>query len=615
MGSDVHDLAPGDRVASNGGHAELVCVPRNLCVRIPDKVGFEEASFTVLGSIALQGIRLAQPTIGESMMVFGLGLLGLLSCQILAAQGCRVLAVDLNPRRLKLAESFGAKPVNAATSDPVQAALEFTAGTGVDGVIITAAAKNDQIVHQAATASRKRGRIILVGVVDLDLRREDFYEKELSFQVSCSYGPGRYDPAYEQAGRDYPLPYVRWTEQRNFQAVLNLIAEGKMSPLPLLSERIPFERAREAYAKIGADSESLGLVLTYPGRTDSSPTIRLAPEPPASNGPISKGVGVIGAGNFAQAILLPALAGTGAELRIVADLDPKAAGYAARKFGFGQATTDYREILNDPRIGTVLILAGHSVHARLVMESLSAGKQTFVEKPLAMNQEELDAISSLRNHLIEEGKEPRLMVGFNRRFSPHILRIRELLEGRQGPLCMNFTVNAGYIPAGHWTQDPVKGGGRIIGEACHFIDLLAHLAGAPAQTVAAFQVGEGPETREDKTVIILYFSDGSIATINYFSNGSSAFPKENLEIFFDGKTIRMENFRKTKGWGLRNFRSLKTKRQNKGHRAELNELLNSPARKKSPLIPFPELYNSTLASFLAVKAAREKAILEIPQTN
>ncbi|HOO76918.1 MAG TPA: bi-domain-containing oxidoreductase [bacterium] len=615
VGANVHDFKPGDRVASNGSHAEFVCVPRNLCARIPLGVSYEDASFTVLASIALQGVRLAQPTLGETFMVFGMGLLGLLSTQILTAHGCRVLAVDLRPDRLELARAFKAVPIDiSAGIDPIQAAADLTEGRGVDGVLITASARDDQIVHQSARACRKRGRIVLVGVVDLNLRRSDFYEKELSFQVSCSYGPGRYDPAYEQGGHDYPFGFVRWTEARNFHAVLEAMAAGRIVPGRLITDAFPLHEAGRAYRKISEDSSGLGVLLTYDAGAEYSNRVSFPGISLPGKSTNAEGVGVIGAGNFAFSILLPHLAKSGAVLQTVADFNPSAARQAANKFGFRNACTDYRDLLSDSGVGTVFILSGHSSHARLVLESLEAGKNVFVEKPLAISRGDLDRIAELIARRTGARERPLLMVGFNRRFSPHITVMTDLLRGRTGPLCLNMTVNAGYIPRGHWTQDPILGGGRIIGEGCHFIDLLAFLTGSRVEAVSSFRVGPGTECSDDKTSILLKFSDGSIGTVNYFANGARSYPKETLEVFGEGRILRMENFRITRGWGFRGFSRFRTRRQEKGHREEISAFLNAAASGQSEPISFPELYNSSLAAIMAVEAADTEAVksLEVP---
>lgn len=605
VGAGVDDIQPGDRVASNGPHAEIACVPRNLCAKIPESVRDEHAAFTVLGSVALQGVRLAQPTLGERFVVFGLGLLGLLTTQLLRASGCDVLAVDLNEGRLKLAEGFGARTVNIGTGgDPIPAAEAWTSGAGADGVIITASAKTDAIMHQAAEACRKRGRIILVGVVGLNLRRDDFFKKEITFQVSCSYGPGRYDEKYEQSGQDYPAGYVRWTEQRNFEAVLGAIASGGLRLDDIITHRFAFADALSAYEKIQNDPTALGVVLEYPSEVDRSASVKVGDYKGHREhaGEKKAVVGVIGAGGFAMGVLLPALAKTSTRLAYLADLNAAAAKHGAAKFGVQHAITDYRMILDDPAVNTVFVLVGHHLHARFVIEALEAGKHVFVEKPLAMNEEELREVEEA----FEKAEDRQLMLGFNRRFSPHMLKIRKLLAGRSEPLCMSMTVNGGAIPADHWTQDPERGGGRIIGEGCHFIDLLSFVAGSPVTAVSAMMVGEGVAVRDDKMAILLQFGDGSVGTVNYFSNGSKSYPKEMLEVFSDGRVLRMENFRVTRGYGFKGFKKFKTNRQNKGHNAEVDAFVRVIAKGGPPLIPFAEIANITRASFATLESARMK---------
>ncbi len=638
-GPGLTDLQVGDRVASNGPHAEMVCIPRNLCAKIPDGVTDDEAAFTVLGAIALQGVRLAAPTLGELFVVFGLGLVGLLAVQFLRASGCQVMAVDVSPARLRLAEGFGAEVVDLGRgTDPVAAAMAWTGGRGVDGALVAASAKGDQIVHQAAQACRIRGRIILVGVVDMDLKRDDFYKKELTFQVSCSYGPGRYDERYEQGGQDYPFGFVRWTEQRNFEAVLEAMREGRLRVKELITHRLTLEEAATQYGAVLHDPAALGILIEYEEQigTKNWGQTPISPEKSGTatifSGKIggqlpyfslgdhqAPKVGVIGAGNYARSILLPALARTGARLAAVADLNGAAAAHAAHKFGAGKAITDYREILADPAIDAVFVLVGHHLHARFVGEALTAGKHVFVEKPLAITEEQLDGVRSLKLAFSGAAGEnanfkdltPMVMAGFNRRFSPHTVKMRELLAGRTEPLTMTMTVNAGFIAPDHWTQDPERGGGRIIGEGCHFIDLLAFLAEAPVTSVAAAMVGGTAPIREDKMSILLTFADGSVGTVHYFANGARSYPKETLEVFGGGRVLRMENFRVTTGHGFKGFGSFRTWRQDKGHRAEIAAFVAAVAAGGPAPIPFEEIVNATRASFAAVEAARAGRVVPL----
>ncbi len=609
VGQGVTDLQPGDRVVSNGNHAEIVCVPRNLVAKVPDNVTDEEASFAVLSSIALQGIRLLGPCLGEKVMVFGMGLIGLVTVQLLRASGCEVLGVDLNPQRLKLAEQFGARTVDVSSgASPTEAAKGWTAERGVDAVMITASARTDEIVHQAAESCRKRGRIVLVGVVGLNLRRSDFYEKELTFQVSCSYGPGRYDEAYEHKGQDYPYGLVRWTEGRNFEAVLGAMSSGTLRVEPLVTHRYRLGEAVKAYEAIESDSSALGVVLQYPHEVVRATAVAISQG--RSTGTGQAIVGVIGAGNFAISTLLPCLSRTGARLKYIAGRTNGAAlVHAARKFGFENAVTDYRQILDDKDVNAVFVVTGHKSHASLAGEALEAGKHVFVEKPLAISLAQLADIGNI----VGQHPDRQLMVGFNRRFSVHTRRVKELLAGRAGPICMTMTVNAGDVPIAHWTQDPQEGGGRIIGEGCHFIDLLSCLAGSPIETVSAARVGEGPAVRDDKMSILLTFADGSVGTVNYFANGCKRYPKESLEVFCDGRVIRLENFRVTRAYGSGRDRTFKTRRQDKGHMAEIQAFVDCVAGGGAPLIPYEEPANVTRASIAAVEAAREHKVVRLDE--
>jgi predicted dehydrogenase/threonine dehydrogenase-like Zn-dependent dehydrogenase len=601
VGTGVSEFKPGDRVASNGPHAEIVCIPKNLCAKIPESVSDEQAAFTVLSSIGLQGVRLAQPTLGERVVVFGVGLIGLATIQLLRASGCEVLGVDVNADRLALAEKYGAKIANAsAGGDPVSTVSAWTEGRGADAVLITASAKSDDIIHQAAEMCRKRGRIVLVGVIGLNLRRADFYEKELTFQVSCSYGPGRYDDKYEQGGIDYPLGFVRWTEQRNFEAVLDAINAGRLVCDGLITHHFPLDQATDAYDVIRKDSSALGVILDYPGQADLSRKLVIPRSKPSPASPKAV-VGVIGAGNFSKMTLMPALSKSGAKIAYIADLKGEAAQHLASKFGVEHAVTDYRMVLDDDNVDAVLIAVGHNLHARFACEALAAGKHTFIEKPLAMNIDEVrQVLQAAKDH-----PDRQIMVGFNRRFSPHIVKIKELLSGRGEPLAMNMTVNAGHIPPDVWVHDPVRGGGRIIGEGCHFIDLLAFLAGSKVKSLAAHQAAAGVAVKEDKMSISLAFEDGSIGTVNYFANGSKSYPKETLEVFSDQRVVKMDNFRRTTGFGFSGFKKFKTSRQDKGHAAEFAEFVDRISSGGQPLIPLDELVNITLASFAAMTAASE----------
>lgn len=568
VGRGVSGFAVGDRVASNGKHAEYVSVPVNLCAPVPAAVDDEAAAFTVIGAIALQGIRLVAPTLGECVVVTGLGLIGLITVQLLRAQGCRVLGLDFDPAKLALARQFGAETVDlSAGDDPVAVAERFSRGRGVDAVIVTAATKSNEPMHQAALMCRKRGRIVLVGVTGLELSRADFFEKELTFQVSCSYGPGRYDADYEEKGHDYPVGFVRWTEQRNFEAVLDMLADGRLDVTPLVSHRFAIEEAEAAYALIGSNAPSLGVVLQYPAGEvvladdpRAATTLRVAPAGAAGR----LALGFVGAGNYAAGVLIPAFAETGARLKTVSSATGVSGTAAARKFGIEFSSTDSDAMLADAEIGALVISTRHASHARWVCKALAAGKHVFVEKPLAMTQDELAAIEAAARAAAQRGAAPMLMVGFNRRFAPQVQRMRELLRGASGPKSFVMTVNAGEIPANHWTQDPEVGGGRIIGEACHFIDLLRFLAASPITSWQrqAMESGTG-----DTVSLQLGFADGSIGTVHYFANGPKSFPKERLEVFAGGRVLQLDNFRKLTGYGWSGFSKMNLWRQDKGQKA------------------------------------------------
>lgn len=577
VGRGVTAFAVGDRVVSNGKHAEVVCVPQTLCAKVPDAVGDEQAAFTVLAAIGLQGIRLVQPTLGECVVVTGLGLIGLLTVQMLRAQGCRVLGIDVDPARLALARQFGAEAVvnSAAGEDVLAIAQAFSRGRGVDAVLITASTKSNEPVSQAARMCRKRGRIVLVGVTGLELSRADFYEKELSFQVSCSYGPGRYDPGYEEAGHDYPVGFVRWTEQRNFEAVLDLMAAGALDVAPLVSHRFALEQAEQAYSLLASAEPSLGIVLEYPHEDPARLATRevvlgAAPsvhplsqaERPASG---DVGVAFVGAGNYAGRVLIPAFKTAGATLQSVASGGGVSAVHFGRKYGFHTATTDSEACLTDAAVHGVVVATRHDAHARQVLAALRAGKHVFCEKPLCLTLAELVEIEA------EASARPKqlLMVGFNRRFAPQVLKIRQLLAAVAEPKSFILTVNAGAIPPEHWTQDKSVGGGRIVGEGCHFIDLLRHLAGAPI--VGQHALALGPHAalavRDDKATLTLAFADGSVGTIHYLANGDKGFPKERLEVFCAGRVLQLDNFRKLRGWGWKGFSRMNLWRQDKGQAA------------------------------------------------
>ncbi|GAA0353654.1 bi-domain-containing oxidoreductase [Bowmanella denitrificans] len=610
VGKGAEQFGVGERVVSNGSHADVVRVPKNLCAKIPDNVTDEEAVFTVVASIGLQGIRLAQPTLGESVVVTGVGLIGLLTVQLLRAHGCRVLAIDFDDTKLELARTFGAQTCNPGRGeDPVAAGMAFSRGNGVDAVIITASTKSNEPVAQAARMCRKRGRIVLVGVTGLELNRADFYEKELSFQVSCSYGPGRYDPNYEEKGQDYPLGFVRWPEQRNFVAVLDMMASGQLDVKPLITHRFAFDDAPQAYGLFTIDKTALGILLQYGSESTrcSQRNIKLNE---SQRFEASKPVlGVIGAGNYASRMLIPAFKRAGAQLHTLVTTGGINSVIHGEKAGFAEASTDIDAMLTNSSINTVAIVTRHNTHARFVVQALAAGKHVFVEKPLAINLQELAEAETAYQQVHRGRQNVHLMVGFNRRFSPQIQKMKTLLCNVREPKSFVMTMNAGAIPAEHWTQDTEVGGGRIIGEACHFIDLMRYLAASEIVSVQARRMGDNPyqHITEDKASITLAFADGSFGTIHYFANGASNFPKERVEVFTAGRVLQLDNFRKLKGYGWPGFSNMNLWRQDKGQAECCHRFLNAIEKGTESPIPVSEIFEVAKVSIDAAHQLRNQS--------
>lgn len=597
---DAPDLAVGQLIATNGSHAEVVAVPRTLCAPVPNGVLPEHAALASIASVGLQGLRLAKAEVGERFVVTGLGLVGLLTMQLLRAQGARVLGIDVDPSRLELAAALGAD-VAEAGDGVLAAAAGFSRGRGVDGVIITASTKSSEPVHQAAQMSRKKGRIVLVGVAGLALQRSDFYEKELSFQVSCSYGPGRYDPAYE-AGRDYPYGHLRWTAGRNMEAVLDLMASGALEVGRLLTHNFPFEAAPKAYDALVEDPTALGIVLNYPTE-EQAPTSALlirttAPTRPPI--PARARIAVVGAGGYSTQVLIPAVIEAGAELDVIASRSPSAA-QAAVRFGARRSTTDLDAVFNDDDIDTVVVATRHDSHAGLVERSLRSGKHVFVEKPLAINDAQLATVVAAAEEMAASPTgSPLVGMGFNRRFAPITVRMRELLASAAAPKGIIITVNAGSIPATHWTHDPVLGGGRIVGEACHFIDLARHLTGSPIVAVESTYLDT--PTR-DSAMIGLGFEDGSSATIAYLAEGSKKFPKERIEVFAAGKVLANDNFRTLHAYGWPGVRTMRLRRQDKGHVAGMAAFIDAVRSGGPAPIPFDEVVEVSRATLQAARSS------------
>jgi len=605
VGEGVTGFAPGDRVVSNGAHAEVVLVPHRLCAKIPDGVTDEQATWVVIASIALQGIRLAAPTLGETIAVMGLGTIGLTAVQMLRASGCKVIAIDLNADRCKLAESFGATTVCISEGeDPVEVAQSLTEGVGIDACLLTVATKSNDPIKQAALMCRQRGRVVLVGITGLKLDRLDWYEKELTFQVSCSYGPGRYDPSYEGTGSDYPVGFVRWTENRNFQAVLDLLESGALKVDHLIDHRSELDDAAKLYEKVASGAPVLGALLTYPGPEDipdeqlASRTVGTPRPRAASRG----GLGVIGAGGFASGVLVPLLAKTSIEFRSVASRTGVSGAQLARKFDFPRSTTDLDQVFDDDGVDSVLIATRHDSHASLTARALRNGQAVYVEKPLAVTLEQLEEVE--RAHA--EAASPLLMVGFNRRFAPLARSMKKLLDRVAQPKSLVATINAGVMASNHWVHHPVMGGGRIVGEGCHFVDLLRYLVGHPITGWQVQSVGPGGGLTiiEDKATITLTFADGSFGVIHYLGNGSTAFPKERIEAFAGGKVLQLGDWKTLKSWGFSGFRNISQRRQDKGHRDALGAFVQAVQRGGGSPMPWDEVLEVSRVSIAVAELAR-----------
>ncbi|WP_299677793.1 bi-domain-containing oxidoreductase [uncultured Dokdonia sp.] len=595
LGEGVSDLQIGDRVASNGGHAEFVNVPKNLVAKIPDNVSDEEASFTVIGSIGLQGIRLCNPTIGETIVVTGLGLIGLVTAQLLKANGCKVIGIDFDQSKLDMAKKWGIETVNPAKGDdPVKTVLDLTDNVGADGVIITASAKTNDVISQAAQMSRKRGRIILVGVIGLNISRADFYEKELTFQVSCSYGPGRYDDNYEAKGQDYPLPFVRWTQQRNFATVLHAISSDSIDVESLITEVIPLEEYGKIYDEIGS-SKSIASILSYKDAVYGN-IVNYDKETPRKNTLKNDGIAVVGAGNFSKMTVMPVFKGIQANINYIISSGGVTGTSLAKKFNIPNSSTDYDAVLEKDDVNTVLITTRHNLHAPMVIKALENNKNVFVEKPLALNQEELDNICTAFAKA-----DNTLTVGFNRRFSPFATKMKDLVGS--SPMQVIATMNAGDIPPDVWVHDLKIGGGRIIGEACHFIDLITYLVGSKVTSVCMNAMGVDPKETTDNATILLKYENGSSGVINYFSNGSKTYSKERVEVYSQERTLILDNWRKLTGYGFRGFKKMKSK-MDKGHKNQFKLLANQVNEGGEALIPFDDIVNTTKASFAAIESLK-----------
>lgn len=598
VGAGVSGFKVGDRVVSNGGHAEVVAVPENLVAKIPDGVSYEEAAFTVIGAIALQGIRLINPTFGETVVVTGLGLIGLMAAQLLKANGCKVIGLDFDQQKVDLAAGWGITAINVGAADAVETVLQHTGGVGTDAVLITASTKSNEVISQAATMCRQRGRIVLVGVIGLDIQRSDFYNKELTFQVSCSYGPGRYDDAYEQKGLDYPIGYVRWTENRNFKAILGALAAGQIEVAPLITERVALEDYLEIYGDMGKKG-SIASILSYApaAAAEGQAVNRTVALDDRTFQPGTGTMGIIGAGNFTKSTILPNLKKVGAPVKYITSAGGLSGTTAAKKFGVAQSATDNQLLLNDPDVDAILITTRHNAHAKQVIAALEAGKHVFVEKPLALTHAELDAVDAAYQQ-----SDKTLTVGFNRRFSPFSQDLKQQLGGNPGPINVIATMNAGFIPADVWVHDMEVGGGRIIGEACHLIDLITFFTGSLVESVVMNAMGPNAAENTDNASILLRYQNGSQGVINYFANGSKAYSKERIEVYSQNRTAIIDNFRKSKYYGFKG--SGMSKGQDKGHNEQFRRFYHSLRDGGPAIVSYEEVMNASRAAVSAVESLK-----------
>jgi predicted dehydrogenase/threonine dehydrogenase-like Zn-dependent dehydrogenase len=616
--SGVDDIKVGDRVACAGvgyaAHAEIVSVPRNLVAKIPEEVALDDAAFTTVAAIAMQGVRQADVRVGEQVVVIGLGLVGLLTVQLLKASGCRVLGMDVSPRNFDLAVTLGCDRCVISGDEAVLEAQSFTRGYGADAVVITAATTSNQPVELAIQCARKRGTVVAVGAVGMNIPRSPFYEKEISFRMSCSYGPGRYDSDYEENGQDYPLGYVRWTENRNMEAVLDMMAQRKLNVAPLTTHRIPAEEGLRAYDIITGKIEEpyLGILIKY---SDPSAPValsrRMELRRTAGSAPGHRPVlGFIGAGNFTQSTLLPPLLRLAPRMRGLATGKPINAKNLAKKYQFEFCATDASEIIQDKEVNLVFVTSRHDSHARYVGEALCAGKSVFVEKPPALNEEELKIILSAYEQAEQLGQAPLLMVGYNRRFSEPVRAIQKLFAGRTEPLAMHYRVNAGFMPSTHWMQHPDQGG-RFIGEGGHFVDVMQFLCGAlPVSVHAVAPMDNARRYNHDNVLISISFGDGSVGTIHYLANGANAVEKEYLEVFGDSKTARMWDFKKLE-CAVGRKKSTQSFSGDKGHAAEMKALLEGFEAGTGSPISINSLTATSRATFAAMESIRTGTVVPV----
>ncbi|HEX7957712.1 MAG TPA: bi-domain-containing oxidoreductase, partial [Pyrinomonadaceae bacterium] len=610
VGEGVDEFRAGDRVACAGtgyaAHAELLSVPKNLCARLPDGVDFEAGAFATLGAVALQGVRLAEPTLGESVVVVGLGLIGQLAAQLLRANGCRVFGVDLDPSKVELAKSLGADGGCASGPGVKEAVLKWSRGRGADAVLLTAATSSDEPVELAGEISRLRGRVVAVGLVGMNVPRQSYFRRELSLRVSMSYGPGRYDPEYEERGHDYPLPYVRWTEGRNLEAFLDLVAAGSVKTAPLVTHRFPVEDGGRAYQLISGDAAEpyLGILINYdPAREVERHVENLSSkfkvQSSKSAGRVR--VGMVGAGDYARRMLLPHLKAEGVEFASIATASGVTARDVGKRYGFARFVSGAEEVLADESVNLLVVATRHDTHAALAREGLERGLDVFVEKPLALHEEELDALLAAA-----DASAGRLTVGFNRRFSPHARAAREFFEGAGAPLSILYRVNAGRVPRTHWTQDPVEGGGRIRGEVCHFVDFMQYLTGSHVTRVYAESVASADRggVDDDSVFVTLRFADGSNGAVAYLAEGDRALPKERVEIFGAGRAFVIEDFRAAAQYAAGRETRTRLRAQDKGQREEVRAVCAALRQGGPAPIPLEDLANTTRATFRILDSLR-----------
>jgi len=610
VGDDLTEFRVGDRVACAGlgfaSHAEVISVPKNLSVHLPENVNFEAGAFGTLGAIALQGVRLAEPTLGESFVVIGLGLIGQLTLQLLKANGCRVFGIDLDPNRIDLARELGAEAGCLANDEAAQTVNGWTSGRGADAVLITAASDSNQPVELAGKISRVKGRVVVVGSTGLQIPRQTFYDRELALKISMSYGPGRYDPAYEERGHDYPFGYVRWTEQRNIEAFLQLISEGRVNVDRLVTHRLPVAEAERAYEVIAGSlpEPHLGVLLEYDPKSEPGREIALSAHSVSSR-KLEKHVriGVIGAGDYLRAMLLPQFQSAGVEFHSIATASGVSAHDVGNKFGFARAVSDAEAVINDPKINLLVIGTRHDLHAELARRGLERGHHVFVEKPLALCDEDLDRLQE-----VAANANGRLIVGFNRRFSPLAVKAKDFFAGRRAPLSFVYRVNAGRVPKGHWTQDPREGGGRIVGEVCHFIDLLQYWTEAPPVSVFAETIASGNQeiVNDDSVLITVRFADGSNGCIAYLAEGDKTMPKERVEIFGEGKVFVLDDFRNALLYRNGREQKLKLPKQDKGQAREAQAVCRMVLEDGPAPIALEELAATTRATFRIKDSLRSR---------